>query len=385
MKRKVLITIMALSTLFSNTVVFGNETSTITETEVETTENDVFSFVEEFEFREDETLENLDIETAVEKALINSTALKTSNLSLKVSEEQLESSQFTVDYNTGSDSLQSILNLIKNQASYRNSEEELKVQEQKIAYEMEQTFIDILSLQRELQIAEDSFRVEEKNLTISKLKANMGLISQQEYNEALIAFEKSKVSIETQKTNLENAFINLNIIIGEYDTSKQYNLLIDVEYEPVELELSVENYAESRVLESVTIENAKRNLSVAETSYIVEQANISGTTTSLMQAENSVATTEMNLSDTIENMEVQVINLYNTIKSLETNIENNKIELANLKNSYEIAKIQYEMGKISEIELLQAENKVISMENTIINQIYEHSQNVKKFENVDLM
>lgn len=383
MKKKVLITIMALSTLFSNIVVFGNEVET--ETAVETTENNVFSFVEEFEFKTDETLETLNIETAVEKAIDNSTALKTANLSLKVSEEQLENSQFSADYNTGSDSLQTILSLIKNQASYKNSEEELKVQEQKIAYEMEQTFIDILSLQRELQIAEDSFKVEEKNLAISKLKANMGLISQQEYNEALVSFEKSKVSIESQKTNIKNAFTNLNIIMGESDTNKQYNLSIDVEYEPVELELSVEDYAEARVLESVTIQNAKRNLSVTEQSYIVEQANISGTMTSLMQAENSVATSEMNLSDSIENMEVQVINLYNTIKSLETNIENNKTELANLKNNYEIAKIQYEMGKISEVELMQAENKVISMENTIINQIYEHSQNVKKFENVDLM
>lgn len=383
MKKKVLITIMALSTLFSNIVVFGNEVET--ETAVETTENNVFSFVEEFEFKTDETLETFNIETAVEKAIDNSTALKTANLSLKVSEEQLENSQFSADYNTGSDSLQTILSLIKNQASYKNSEEELKVQEQKIAYEMEQTFIDILSLQRELQIAEDSFKVEEKNLAISKLKANMGLISQQEYNEALVSFEKSKVSIESQKTNIQNAFTNLNIIMGESDTNKQYNLSIDVEYEPVELELSVEDYAEARVLESVTIQNAKRNLSVTEQSYIVEQANISGTMTSLMQAENSVATSEMNLSDSIENMEVQVINLYNTIKSLETNIENNKTELANLKNNYEIAKIQYEMGKISELELMQAENKVISMENTIINQIYEHSQNVKKFENVDLM
>lgn len=383
MKKKVLITIMALSTLFSNIVVFGNEVET--ETAVETTENNVFSFVEEFEFKTDETLETFNIETAVEKAIDNSTALKTANLSLKVSEEQLENSQFSADYNTGSDSLQTILSLIKNQASYKNSEEELKVQEQKIAYEMEQTFIDILSLQRELQIAEDSFKVEEKNLAISKLKANMGLISQQEYNEALVSFEKSKVSIESQKTNIQNAFTNLNIIMGESDTNKQYNLSIDVEYEPVELELSVEDYAEARVLESVTIQNAKRNLSVTEQSYIVEQANISGTMTSLMQAENSVATSEMNLSDSIENMEVQVINLYNTIKSLETNIENNKTELANLKNNYEIAKIQYEMGKISEVELMQAENKVISMENTIINQIYEHSQNVKKFENVDLM
>lgn len=374
---------MALSTLFSNIVVFGNEVET--ETAVETTENNVFSFVEEFEFKTDETLETLNIETAVEKAIDNSTALKTANLSLKVSEEQLENSQFSADYNTGSDSLQTILSLIKNQASYKNSEEELKVQEQKIAYEMEQTFIDILSLQRELQIAEDSFKVEEKNLAISKLKANMGLISQQEYNEALVSFEKSKVSIESQKTNIQNAFTNLNIIMGESDTNKQYNLSIDVEYEPVELELSVEDYAEARVLESVTIQNAKRNLSVTEQSYIVEQANISGTMTSLMQAENSVATSEMNLSDSIENMEVQVINLYNTIKSLETNIENNKTELSNLKNNYEIAKIQYEMGKISEVELMQAENKVISMENTIINQIYEHSQNVKKFENVDLM
>lgn len=383
MKKKVLITIMALSTLFSNIVVFGNEVET--ETAVETTENNVFSFVEEFEFKTDETLETFNIETAVEKAIDNSTALKTANLSLKVSEEQLENSQFSADYNTGSDSLQTILSLIKNQASYKNSEEELKVQEQKIAYEMEQTFIDILSLQRELQIAEDSFKVEEKNLAISKLKANMGLISQQEYNEALVSFEKSKVSIESQKTNIQNAFTNLNIIMGESDTNKQYNLSIDVEYEPVELELSVEDYAEARVLESVTIQNAKRNLSVTEQSYIVEQANISGTMTSLMQAENSVATSEMNLSDSIENMEVQVINLYNTIKSLETNIENNKTELSNLKNNYEIAKIQYEMGKISEVELMQAENKVISMENTIINQIYEHSQNVKKFENVDLM
>ena len=56
-----------------------------------------------------------------------------------------------------------------------------------------------------------------------------------------------------------------------------------------------------------------------------------------------------------------------------------------MKKNLEITKAQYEMGKVSEIELKRAYNNVASMENTIIKQIYEHNQNMKKFENIDLM
>lgn len=377
MKKKLLVVVMALSCMFSNITVFGAD---------ETLEStNVFSFVNELEITSNDTRENLDIDTATEMALKNSTELKTANLSLEVSEKQLESSQNTVDYNTGSNGLQSILSLIKNQTSYKNSEEEKAVTEQKIAYEMEQSFIEILNLERDIEISERNIDIQEKNLNISRAKYNMGLLSKQELNEAESSFEKSKESIETQKTNLKNAFKNLNIIIGESDTSKEYNLLIDVEYNPLEIETSIETYAEARTLESVSVKNAERNLQVTKQSYVVEQVSDTGTTVSLMQAENSVSTSEMSLSDMKENMENQIVNLYNTIKSLETSIENNKKQLSDLNKNLEIAKLKYDMGSISEIELLQAENQVVEMENTIIEQIYQHSQNVKQFENVNLL
>ncbi len=377
MKKKLLVVVMALSCMFSNITVFGAD---------ETLENtNVFSFVSELEITSNETRENLDIDTAIDMALKNSTELKTANLSLELSEKQVESSQNTVDYNTGSNGLQSILSLIKNQASYKNSEEEKAVTEQKIAYEMEQSFIEILNLERDIEISERNIDIQEKNLNISRAKYNMGLLSKQELNEAESSFEKSKENIETQKTNLKNAFKNLNIIIGESDTSKEYNLLIDVDYEPVEIETSIETYAEARTLESVAVKNAERNLQVTKQSYVVEQVSDTGTTVSLMQAENSVSTSEMSLSDMKENMENQIVNLYNTIKSLETSIENNKKQLSDLNKNLEIAKLKYDMGSISEIELLQAENQVAEMENTIIEQIYQHNQNVKQLENVNLL
>lgn len=377
MKKKLLVVVMALSCMFSNITVFGAD---------ETLENtNVFSFVSELEITSNETRENLDIDTAIDMALKNSTELKTANLSLELSEKQVESSQNTVDYNTGSNGLQSILSLIKNQASYKNSEEEKAVTEQKIAYEMEQSFIEILNLERDIEISERNIDIQEKNLNISRAKYNMGLLSKQELNEAESSFEKSKENIETQKTNLKNAFKNLNIIIGESDTSKEYNLLIDVDYEPVEIETSIETYAEARTLESVAVKNAERNLQVTKQSYVVEQVSDTGTTVSLMQAENSVSTSEMSLSDMKENMENQIVNLYNTIKSLETSIENNKKQLSDLNKNLEIAKLKYDMGSISEIELLQSENQVAEMENTIIEQIYQHNQNVKQLENVNLL
>lgn len=250
---------------------------------------------------------------------------------------------------------------------------------------MEQSFIEILNLERDIEISERNIDIQEKNLNISRAKYNMGLLSKQELNEAESSFEKSKESIETQKTNLKNAFKNLNIIIGESDTSKEYNILIDVEYNPLEIETSIETYAEARTLESVSVKNAERNLQVTKQSYVVEQVSDTGTTVSLMQAENSVSTSEMSLSDMKENMENQIVNLYNTIKSLETSIENNKKQLSDLNKNLEIAKLKYDIGSISEIELLQAENQVAEMENTIIEQIYQHSQNIEQFENVNLL
>ncbi len=375
MKKKIMCLVLALGVMMPSTSAFAENIY----------DNDNFSFVEILSISDDNGLETLSIDTAVEKALKNSTELKTVNLSLAVSEEQLENSTESVDYNTGANSIQNILNLIKNQTSLKNSEEEKKVKEQKIGLEMEQLFIEILNLQREIALTTDTLDLEEKNLKITKAKLEMGLVSEQEYNESSLFLVKSKESLESKKQNLNDLFKNLNILIGEDDTSKRYNLDIDVTYDTLELETTPEVYATARVSESVSINNAKRNLEVSKKSYLVEQASDNATNISIMQSENSVSTAEMNIEDMIENMETQVINLYNTIKTSETSIENNKTELSNLKKNLEITKAQYEMGKVSEMELKRAYNNVASMENTIIKQIYEHNQNMKKFENIDLM
>ena len=344
-------------------------------------------FVEVFEIKSN-NYEELPIDTALDKAIKNSTSVKINSLTLQLNEkqeEQASESYFSFFSSNTSDRLSEFLSLMRQRATIKNNESEKKVLEEKLKYEMTDAYINILNLEREIQLLETSLKIETSNLRISKEKQILGLITEQEYNNLQLAYEKNKVNLETRKKSLNSAYATLNILIGEDDTTKKYRLLIEPKMEYLELNSDIEIYAQSRAEQSATVEQLIRNVDIAKNSVKLGGALASASEISNMSNENTLAQAEMNLNDTKVELKNRIVDTYNSIIQLEENFENNMKELESLKHELKIAQAKYEMNLITENTLESTKYNVANMENTLISQMYEHMQLVEKIKNANLI
>lgn len=344
-------------------------------------------FVEVFEIKSN-NYEELPIDTALDKAIKNSTSVKINSLTLQLNEkqeEQASESYFSFFSSNTSDRLSEFLSLMRQRATIKNNESEKKVLEEKLKYEMTDAYINILNLEREIQLLETSLKIETSNLRISKEKQILGLITEQEYNNLQLAYEKNKVNLETRKKSLNSAYATLNILIGEDDTTKKYRLLIEPKMEYLELNSDIEIYAQSRAEQSATVEQLIRNVDIAKNSVKLGGALASASEISNMSNENTLAQAEMNLNDTKVELKNRIVDTYNSIIQLEENFENNMKELESLKHELKIAQAKYEMNLITENTLESTKYNVANMENTLISQMYEHMQLIEKIKNANLI
>ena len=102
--------------------------------------------------------------------------------------------------------------------------------------------------------------------------------------------------------------------------------------------------------------------------------------TAIYQKKNNVNSADRELGDTQKNLRTSIINGYNSITQLESNRESLEAALTDAQTSYETAKVKYELGNITELELKEAELAVESAENDILSNTSSHDLLVFQFE-----
>ncbi len=72
---------------------------------------------------------------------------------------------------------------------------------------------------------------------------------------------------------------------------------------------------------------------------------------SYLSKENNVNSADRDLGDTQKNLRTSIVSGYNSITQLESTRESLEAALADAQTSYETAKVKYELGNITELEL----------------------------------
>ncbi|MEA4816673.1 MAG: TolC family protein [Lachnospiraceae bacterium] len=322
----------------------------------------------------DESASELTLETAIEKAISKSSAIKKINLSLSSSDSDRQTLVNEYYASTTDNNISTALALLKYDMSYSSTLRSKEVQEEQIAYSMTSTFMEIIKAQRSLEVKKKAIETASKEMAVNKLKEQLGMISQTELSKLTLTYEDNKTDYEDLEKSLSDAFKDLNTLIGESEDS--YTIAVLPVYEKLTLETALDTYISTKMSTDPDILDSTDSLYIAELNedlYDGTSGSYSSVTTSLSQA-------TLSLSDLKESYTSKLESLYDSIISDEKTYEANLKEYELLKTNLTIAEKKYELGMITKIELENARNSVYSEESSLLSNIYEHMLLLEKFE-----
>lgn len=334
-------------------------------------------------FAEDtQELEELTVDEATQKAITYSSKLKTLSEDEQINEQSYDDSVFQLRSANEHDQYTSLAVKIKELLNgFSNNKVNTEIEKESIKLSVIEFFAEVINAEDSLEQYENQIEVKEKELKVSEVKLKQGKISQTDYDNEKLEYDKLVKQKEDKQTAINSAFYSLNKVLGT-DLNKKYNLVLDAEYTPLE-EVDLETYilkaksnAQSLVEKSQEVEIAK---------YKLDRYAVLYSEGSKESMQNNYAQSVRNLNDAKTTLETNIRTLYSNIKKNEADYETALKELEKLEKDYEILEKKYSLGKTTQIEVENALLSINSKKAEIKQLTYEHYTMKMKFENVNLI
>jgi outer membrane protein TolC len=336
-----------------------------------------------------ETTDSLTIETAVEKAIANSSKLKTLDENKDLSETDFKNTSTSLtNYDSDDNGSNNYLNLAvqykRLAISLKNYDATTEVTKKQLEQSIREYFVAIVEAQNAIELYEQNMEIQQKEIDIAKVKLDLGLISQSEYDSSVTSFNTLKSNRDTLKNNLDTAYSTLNVILG-YDTKTRYELEYDCDYTAEIDNLNLTYIISKAQSSSYSITQKKNAVDIAKYDYekysLSTATDYSSETRDEKKATYAQATRDY--GDAKDTIETTITNWYNSLKEAEQNYSDNLATLTLKKSQLAIYEKKYELGTITELELEKYKYEISQLENTIQNLKYSHDLLVRKLQDPD--
>lgn len=208
-------------------------------------------------------------------------------------------------------------------------------------------YYDILTKLHKLEITEVSLQKAEDDYRIARAKSLAGMATNLEVQAAQSLLEAEKSTLEQTRAELENAYRNLNKLIG-LKPEERPNLTTPIEFEKVEVP-SLENIV-AVVLSSNKnpyLWTKKEGYEISKYTWTFSESREAG----LIDKEKASLTYQEARQDTRD----KVYELYDNLKSLEASYKSAQEGLAAAEESLRVTKSMYEAGLVTKNDVLEKE------------------------------
>lgn len=386
MKKKYLALFIAATLMFSSVSVFGETSSDTANDTSSVTEQDQSLWDEYTDYitvDNDSSLDTLTLEDATNKAINNSSSIKNTSASIDLTDTTLESSYDSAMSGDENGGFSSLISFINSKTNYENSITNLDAEKASLEHSVKSSYISVIESQREIELLKMSLKIEDNNLTIAKAKYSLGKLSKSDLETEEKTYNDDKTTLANKQTALEKNYKALNILIGA-SVDTRYNFELDPVYEPFEISMPVDSYINGKVALSNSVDQAKKTYeSKKQTSNLssISNTEIGG----YQSAQNSLNSAEMSYNDKKDDVYQSLLSKYNDCMENEKSYKSNVEQLKLLKNTLERTQTNYQNGKATELDLLQAKYNVANTENTLISEIYSHMLLVEELTDTNLM
>ncbi len=248
--------------------------------------------------------------------------------------------------------------------------------EKKLAYEITQKYYTLKLSEALCNVMENAYQIALSNKETMDMQYSLGLVAELDVNNAAYSLMKAQATLDSYKRNYDIAKKNLMISLRIDDYSSKLILTDTIEYESfsADLESDIESAMDKRLdlysLRSV-YEQAKRYLEVT---------GLLGSGSSQYSAANqAMVQSEYTYNNTKKLIGLSINMCYNDILNANDSLILSEKNLNLRRQEYNIAKIQYELGMITNTQLMATYNSVSTAETELENAKLTYKLAVEKY------
>lgn len=332
-------------------------------------------------------LEVLTLEDAVKKALNDAQMRNYRETQTKLNKEQEDlQNQLNAAYDPKK--MQSLENqLLQNKSKREVNSMSMALYEKKMEITVMKAFASVISAENALVMYDKALEKESRELTVTKVKSSFDLVSESAYISAVNNYEKKVNDRISRENAINNAYTSLNNLMDR-SAATRYIVKLDCEYNKMS---DFNIYAAISSAKDKSPDLKKKADDASYASLLVEQYEFD-ISLSNQQNEDNIKTLEENrtearrlYNDAVTTLEQKVAQGYDDLMKSEAQYDSNLLDLEILQKQHAINETKFEMGKITELELLGSRHQLEQMEETIRAQTVEHEILLKQVSNPVLL
>lgn len=251
-------------------------------------------------------------------------------------------------------------------SSIKKSEYQKQMLEETAQYTARNYLNTIELTEKSIDLMKQNIEVEKENYDQMRLKNKLGILSNKD-----LATEKNKVdslqnNLNSTQLALNSAYTSFEKLIG-IKNGEKYVIDYDIEYEPFKLGMPLDSYIITETATDPSIGAADADIDDAK-----YQRNIGTYETaaySYEQKENNLKVAERTKDNLVKSMKVNIQNCSNNIDKTDEEIKAALISIDDAKQTYDTAKVNFDVGNVTQLQLDQASLAVSSAENSLL-QLY---------------
>jgi len=273
------------------------------------------------------------------------------------------------------------LQLARLQNTLDNYDDDVQKTKDILKYNITKLFSDILSAENEIKLEEKNVAVSRKELDISDIKYQKGLISKADFDTMNTEYIKKYNQLQNKKIELDNLFIDINKIMG-IDLKSKYSIKLQFQYNKID-DINIDDKIEEEADNSIDIMQQKQDIDLSKYEYSTYNEN--DTYLSKLSKKYDILKQERDIQESEVNFYDSYNSVYKDILNKELSIEKYYDQLDLKEKELDVLNIKYSLGKAVSIDIEKKELEIAEIQNEIQNNISEHQLLVMKLQNVNLL
>lgn len=276
-------------------------------------------------------------------------------------------------------------NLLRNGASeksielaYQAAKWNLETTENRISYNVEKSYYDLVLAGKELQIAEENLKLLNKQYDHGKLRYDLGLISRQQLLGLDLSLSQAKSGLDAAKMYYELQMMNFKNAIGLPLSTKILltGEIIPLGYEPIDIDASIDKALTS----NAGIKVAEENLEISK--LTLDAKNIKGMGIYYRYKEQEAITqeAEINLDSAKKGIEMLVRSSVMSLQTAEKQIATFELAVQQATEALRIVELSFELGQNTPTEIAQANINLMNTKKSLAQQIHAYNLALLDFE-----
>lgn len=320
----------------------------------------------------------LSLEKAVEMAIASSKALQSAQYEVDRAWEVREKAADNVKYipagpisgDAAAQAAAAFTGLVQADLNWQMKKKAYEATKDSVVMAVYKAYYQVLSAQEYVRVKEAALKSAEWQRRVASDLYRVGMMSRSDYLKSATGIDGARAALEEARKALDDAYQQFNQLIGLWPEDRPV-LTSRPKYEPLAVD-SLDAAVERAVEESPTVWLAKSQVDYYKLRLDLYPFNSPSVSDPYDAWKIDVSKAEVSAASTAEQLRTAVRNIYYSAKQAEEKYEAARQNLEATREDLRVARLKFELGMATKVDVLSAEAKVAEAEKALLDIAASH-------------